>query len=58
MPALIVPTVDVHASFLAVMAEFMAKGRGNPDPSKGRAFNGRCERDLEGSWRHLRRRGR
>jgi predicted acetyltransferase len=31
MPSLVPPTVDVHASFLAAMAEFMAEGRGAPD---------------------------
>ena len=34
MPALILPTVDVHASFLTAMDEYVAEGRGTPgDPS-------------------------
>jgi predicted acetyltransferase len=31
MPELVAPTVEVHASFLAAMAEFQAEGRGAPD---------------------------
>ncbi|MER7282271.1 GNAT family N-acetyltransferase [Dactylosporangium sp. NPDC000244] len=31
MPALSPPTADVHESFLAAMAEFVAEGRGGPD---------------------------
>jgi predicted acetyltransferase len=31
MPRLVPPTVSVHSSFLAAMAEFQAEGRGGPD---------------------------
>jgi predicted acetyltransferase len=31
MPRLVPPTVSVHSSFLAAMAEFRAEGRGGPD---------------------------
>ncbi|MBU2662912.1 GNAT family N-acetyltransferase [Actinoplanes bogorensis] len=31
MPSLVAPTVDVHASFLAAMAEYLADGRGGFD---------------------------
>jgi predicted acetyltransferase len=31
VPALVVPSVAVHASFVAAMAEFAAEGRGAPD---------------------------
>lgn len=35
MPALILPTTAVHASFVAAMNEFRAEGRGGPDDSTG-----------------------
>ena len=31
MPSLRVPSVEVHASFVEAMAEFLAEGRGSPD---------------------------
>jgi len=31
MPELILPTSDVHTSFLEAMDEFRAEGRGGPD---------------------------
>src|SRR5512142_869839 len=45
--ALVAPTVAVHASFLAAMAEFRAEGRGRPDDD---SMLGRQLRRYGGTW--------
>jgi predicted acetyltransferase len=48
MPVLAAPTVDVHLSFLAAMAEFVAEGRGGPDDVD--SMVGQEIRDFGSTW--------
>ncbi|WP_433222608.1 GNAT family N-acetyltransferase [Dactylosporangium sp. CS-047395] len=47
MPELVLPTADVHQSFLAAMAEFRAEGRGGQDDGSMIAWE---MQDYGGSW--------
>ena len=47
MPQLCPPTVEVHQSFLAAMAEFQAEGRGD---GADNSMIGRDLRDGGGQW--------
>ncbi|MBW8483077.1 GNAT family N-acetyltransferase [Actinomadura parmotrematis] len=48
MPRLVPPSTDVHASFLAAMAEFRAEGRGAPDDASAIGRDLRAHGD---AWR-------
>jgi predicted acetyltransferase len=47
MPELVLPTVDVHASFLEAMSEFTAEGRGGASDD---SMIGRDLRELGATW--------
>ena len=50
MPALVRPTLEVHRSFLAAMAEFRAEGRGGADDN---SMIGSENREFGGTWSTL-----